>query len=83
MLLIPCPNCGPRDETEFTYGGPVSQWPEMNGGSTTKDWHRAVHFKSSKSTLVSELWYHDAGCERWIVLCRDQNSHDFTARAGP
>ncbi len=21
MLLIPCPWCGPRDETEFTYGG--------------------------------------------------------------
>jgi len=22
MLLIPCPYCGARDETEFTYGGP-------------------------------------------------------------
>ena len=21
MLLIPCPWCGPRDETEFKYGG--------------------------------------------------------------
>ena len=21
MLLIPCPWCGPRDETEFRYGG--------------------------------------------------------------
>lgn len=21
MLLIHCPNCGPRDETEFHYGG--------------------------------------------------------------
>ena len=21
MLLIPCPWCGPRDETEFHYGG--------------------------------------------------------------
>ena len=21
MLLISCPNCGPRDETEFHYGG--------------------------------------------------------------
>ena len=21
MLLITCPHCGPRDETEFTYGG--------------------------------------------------------------
>ena len=22
MLMIPCPWCGPRDETEFVYGGP-------------------------------------------------------------
>ena len=21
MMLIACPNCGPRDETEFHYGG--------------------------------------------------------------
>ena len=21
MILIECPNCGPRDETEFHYGG--------------------------------------------------------------
>ena len=21
MLSIPCPHCGPRDETEFKYGG--------------------------------------------------------------
>ena len=21
MMLIPCPWCGPRDETEFHYGG--------------------------------------------------------------
>ena len=25
MLLIRCPFCGPRDEREFDYGGPVSQ----------------------------------------------------------
>ena len=21
MILIDCPNCGPRDETEYHYGG--------------------------------------------------------------
>ncbi len=34
MLLIPCPNCGPRDETEFHYGGQAHvRLPRKPGGT--------------------------------------------------
>ncbi len=83
MLLIPCPHCGPRDESEFTYGGPYSPMPPLEGGSTAEDWHRAVHLGSSGTAPLRELWYHDAGCERWVVLRRDPKSHDFTTGSEP
>ena len=39
MLLIPCPHCGPRDESEFTYGGPaVACRPEAPQALSDEAW---------------------------------------------
>ena len=35
MLLIPCPHCGPRDESEFDYGGRALRLPDLEVASTT------------------------------------------------
>ena len=77
MLLIPCLHCGPRDEAEFTYGGPFSPLPPLDGNSTITDWHRAVHFRPADTKPIEELWFHDAGCEHWVILRRDPISHGF------
>jgi sarcosine oxidase subunit alpha len=48
MLLIPCPYCGPRDETEFAYGGPshVTR-PELT--ATDREWtHYLNHRENTK-----------------------------------
>ena len=39
MLLINCPFCGPRPETEFAYGGPaVARRPEAPQDISDEDW---------------------------------------------
>lgn len=77
MLLIPCPHCGPRDESEFSYGGAARPLPALDGKTTTQDWHEALHLRKNSKGPISELWYHGDGCECWITVTRDTASHRF------
>ena len=78
MLLIPCPLCGPRDESEFTYGGDASKrLPPLDGKSGPAEWHAAVHLRENPRGPQRELWYHAMGCESWIEVERDTLSHDI------
>lgn len=76
MLLIPCPNCGPRDEAEFTHGGILRPLPALDGQTTAGNWHVALH-QPAAETPQQELWYHRAGCETWFAAARDRKRHDF------
>lgn len=77
MLLIPCPHCGERDETEFAHGGAVRHMPALDGQSDAGDWHKALHLRDRVEGPRAEYWYHHAGCERWIALTRHMRSHRF------
>ena len=78
MLLIKCPWCGERDESEFDYGGRALDWPALDAGRDA--WHTALHLGNEDAPTVDELWYHGAGCERWIRLRRDLSTHEFVTR---
>jgi sarcosine oxidase delta subunit len=55
-FLLPCPNCGPRDVSEFRYGGQILAQPPA-GGNLPEVQH--------------ERWYHRYGCRRWLTARRD------------
>ena len=76
MLLIPCPNCGPRDESEFDYGGRAVALPPLD--ASPADWHQALHLGADSEHHVDEHWYHAAGCECWIRVNRDLCSHEIS-----
>ena len=39
MMLIECPNCGPRDETEYHYGGQAHvPYPEDPHALSDEEW---------------------------------------------
>ena len=80
MLLIPCPYCGPRDQSEFDYGGRVIALPGLE--ASAEDWHQALHLSCDNDRRVDEHWYHGAGCERWIRVSRDLYSHEISEVAG-
>jgi len=75
MLLIPCPHCGERDESEFDYGGRALALPALE--ADTDNWNEALHFANDSEDCVDEHWYHAAGCERWIRLRRSLSTHEF------
>ncbi len=76
MIVIPCPWCGPRDESEFTYGGDASRpMPSLKNGNDQAAWHGFVHQRENPKGPHVEYWYHGGGCERWLRVERDTITH--------
>ncbi|MEX0991823.1 MAG: sarcosine oxidase subunit delta [Actinomycetota bacterium] len=66
-LKVPCPNCGPRSYTEFSFGGELREL----GVTDIEDDFRRVYLPENPAGSQEERWYHELGCRRWFTLSRD------------
>ncbi len=72
MLLIPCPWCGRRDETEFRYGGQAHlAYPADPASLSDEAWADFLFMRDNPRGWWSERWMHAAGCRRWFNLTRN------------
>ncbi|RWK63377.1 sarcosine oxidase subunit delta [Mesorhizobium sp.] len=77
MLRIPCPVCGLRDETEFTYGADATvRRPDMNEADP-RVWHDYVFIRDNPRGRHKEYWHHVSGCRQWILVDRDTLTHEI------
>lgn len=80
MLLLSCPWCGPRDETEYHYGGqahvPYPAAPEV---LTDKDWAEYLFYRENPKGPYAERWAHSGGCRRWFNVVRDTVTYEVLA----
>lgn len=75
MQLFPCPFCGPREETEFHYGGEAGKArPEPAEGVSDADWAGYLHYQANPKGPSREVWVHLA-CGEFFVMTRDTVSH--------
>jgi heterotetrameric sarcosine oxidase delta subunit len=80
MLLISCPWCGPRDETEFHYGGQAHvAYPSDPHALTDAQWAKYVFVRDNPSGPFAERWCHSVGCRRWFNAVRDTVTHELVA----
>ena len=80
MLLIDCPHCGPRDVTEFHYGGEAHiARPEDPDAVTDAQWADYLFMKKNTRGLFAERWVHSQGCRRWFNAIRDTVSYRILA----
>jgi len=80
MLLITCPWCGPRDETEFRYGGEAHiARPRAPEQLSDAQWGEYVFMRDNPKGLFAERWNHAAGCRRWFNAIRSTVTHDIVA----
>lgn len=76
MLLIDCPHCGPRDETEFRYGGQAGiACP--TGETTDAEWAAYVFFRDNPKGWFRERWFHQHGCRTWFDVERHTVTHEI------
>lgn len=84
MMLIHCPECGPRDETEFGYGGAAGvAYPEDTFALSDSQWAEYLFFRENPRGDLVERWVHSAGCRRWFTAVRDTVTYEFTDLPGP
>jgi sarcosine oxidase, subunit delta len=78
MLLIRCPWCGPRDETEFRYGG-EAHIARPTDPQTVDDaaWADYLFMRNNPKGWLRERWVHAAGCRRWFNAERHTVTHEI------
>jgi sarcosine oxidase subunit delta len=72
-LRITCPHCGVRAVEEFVYG----EMPAPPGNLTdpdARDLDRAFMHTNTEG-VVTERWFHTAGCRRWLTVQRDTRTN--------
>ena len=75
MLLIKCPWCGERAETEFSYGGEggISR-PKDPDSLSDAEWADYLFMRKNPKGAHRELWNHAQGCRRWFGSIRPSAS---------
>jgi sarcosine oxidase subunit delta len=78
-MRIPCPHCGTRDVREFSYLGDAKPGrPDPDSADATDRFNTYVYVRDNPLGAHSELWYHSAGCQAWLVVERDTRTHAIT-----
>ncbi len=76
MLIIDCPYCGPRDESEFSYGGEAHiVRPPQPEKLSDEQWGEYLFHRHNTRGLHREQWNHAAGCRKWFNVERDTVSY--------
>ncbi len=72
MLLIPCPYCGARPESEFRYGGAAHIVRPANPSAVDDTaWTEFLYMRANPKGTHAERWRHIHGCGRFFNCLRD------------
>ena len=76
MVIIECPHCGERNQTEFRYGGEYN--PRPNNLMEVSDAAAAdfIYMKENKWGVQKEWWYHRQGCQTWFMAERHTRTNE-------
>ena len=79
-MLIECPWCGARDESEYSYGGEAHiTRPKDPDKLTDAEWADYLHMRDNPKGAHMERWSHTHGCRRWFNAVRNTITHEITA----
>ncbi|MGB1252951.1 MAG: sarcosine oxidase subunit delta [Candidatus Promineifilaceae bacterium] len=77
MLLINCPHCGKRNQSEFRYGGEYNPRPAQPIDQSDADWAEYIYMKDNALGVQKEWWYHRSGCGTWFLAERHTKTNEF------
>jgi sarcosine oxidase subunit delta len=73
MKILNCPLNGPRNISEFAYGGEVQEMPAVDAG--VREWAAYVFIENNTRGLVREWWIH-LPTSYWFIAERDTATND-------
>ena len=78
MILINCPYCGERDQSEFSNGGEAHvARPENSENLNDKEWGRYVFYRDNPKGIFYERWVHTHGCRKWFNAVRNTSTDEI------
>ncbi len=75
MKIMHCPLNGPRNISEFVYGGDVRQMPQPDE-CTDKAWAEYVFYADNRAGVVTEWWLHTPS-GYWFIAERHTVTDDI------
>lgn len=83
MMLIDCPHCGPRAQTEFTYERTVDSVVLPSDPPETA--MTRLYERTNPRGVDDEIWRHTFGCRAWLVMTRHRvtNVIEVVRAVGP
>lgn len=75
MKIMICPLNGPRNISEFSYGGEVREMPDQNT-CTDEQWADYVFNKDNQIAIVKEWWIHTPS-SYWFIAERHTASDEI------
>ena len=76
MLIIPCPWCGPRAQTEFTCGGEGHIVRPDPDTASDAEWGDYLFMRDNPKGVHLERWFHAHGCRKWFHVARSTVTHE-------
>ena len=76
-MRLPCPWCGERDLSEFSYGGDATLRRPADD-APLEEWVDYVFFRDNPRGRHHEHWQHLQGCRAWIVMERHTMTHEVS-----
>ncbi len=80
--VLSCPNCGPREVTDFGFGGELNPRPKSE--PSLRELGRYNYFRRNVAGIQREWWCHRSGCGAWFIAERDTRTNEvmFTELPG-
>lgn len=76
MLLVLCPNCGPRNSADLTLMGETGPRPDPFA-ATTVEWRTYLYEEENAAGWTTETWYCRLGCRRFFTTERHRGANRF------
>ncbi len=76
MLLVPCPNCGPRNSSDLRYVGESHKRPDP-ATTTPEEWRTYLYMHKNPADWMMETWYCSSGCRRFFTIERHTATSEF------
>ncbi|BCJ92302.1 sarcosine oxidase subunit delta [Terrihabitans soli] len=77
-MRLPCPYCGSRDLSEFTYLGDAKlKRPNPDGENAAAEFFDYAYLRDNPAGPHKEFWYHAQGCRSWLTVERDTRTHEI------
>lgn len=81
MKIIECPLNGPRNISEFVYGGEVKRMPDM-WACSDRQWAEYVFYDNNGTGVVREWWLHGPS-GYWFIAERHRASDEVLRTYDP